>query len=58
MKKLVFTFLVLLTAGTILTSCREKKTPGEKIHDGVEEVGDGIGDAADDAVDAVDDAVK
>ncbi|MFG6686327.1 hypothetical protein ACGK9U_07085 [Mariniflexile sp. HNIBRBA6329] len=45
MKKLVYTFLLLVTVGLVFTSCREKKTPGEKIQDGVEEVGDGIEDA-------------
>ena len=45
MKKLVYVFSVLLIVATMLTSCREKKTAGEKIQDGVEEVGDGIGDA-------------
>lgn len=47
MKKLAYAFLLLLTAGTILTSCRENKTSGEKIQDGIEEVGDGIEDAVD-----------
>lgn len=58
MKKLVYVFLLLLTVGTILTSCREKKTAGEKIGDGIEEVGDGIGDAVNNAADKVEDAVK
>ncbi|WP_445731121.1 hypothetical protein [Mariniflexile sp.] len=48
MRKLAYTFLLLVTAGTILTGCREKKTAGEKIEDGVEEVGDGIEHAAHD----------
>ena len=55
MKKLALTFILLLTVGTLFTSCREKTT-GEKIEDGIEEVGDGIEDAADDAGDAVEDA--
>ncbi|WP_308990620.1 hypothetical protein QLS71_003970 [Mariniflexile litorale] len=54
MKKIAYTFLLLATVGTMFTSCREKKTTGEKIEDGVEEVGDGIEDAADDVEDAVD----
>ncbi|CAH8281668.1 hypothetical protein EV196_104137 [Mariniflexile fucanivorans] len=57
MKKLVYTFLLLATVGIISTSCREKKTAGEKVEDGVEEVGDGIEDAADDVSDEVEDAV-
>ncbi|WNH09342.1 hypothetical protein [Thalassobellus suaedae] len=54
MKKLAYTFLLLLTASTIITSCRDKKTAGEKIEDGIEEVGDGIEDAADEVEDAID----
>ncbi|WP_372753114.1 hypothetical protein [Mariniflexile sp.] len=57
MKKLAYTFLVLMTAGTIFTSCRDQKTAGEKIEDGVEEVGDGVEDAAEDVADEVEDAV-
>lgn len=45
MKKLVYIFILVVIVGTISTSCREKKTAGEKIEDGVEEVGDGIKDA-------------
>ncbi|MDO7171919.1 hypothetical protein [Mariniflexile sp. AS56] len=47
MKKLVYAFLLLATVGIISTSCREKKSPGEKVEDGIEEVGDGIEDAVD-----------
>ena len=45
MKKLIYAFLLLAIVGIVSTSCREKKTPGEKIQDGVEEVADGIKDA-------------
>ncbi|HMR16805.1 hypothetical protein [Mariniflexile maritimum] len=45
MKKAAYAFLLLFAATIFMTSCREKKTPGEKIEDGVEEVGDGIEDA-------------
>jgi predicted small secreted protein len=58
MRKLIYVFSLLMLVGTISTSCREKKTAGEKIQDGVEEVGDGIGDAVDNTVDKVDDAVE
>jgi hypothetical protein len=59
MKKLAYLFILLLSVGTIfLTSCRDKKTAGEKIEDGIEEVGDGIDDAVDDAADDVEDAVE
>tara|TARA_R110002050_G_scaffold239974_1_gene376163 strand:- start:1026 stop:1223 length:198 start_codon:yes stop_codon:yes gene_type:complete len=57
MKKLAYTFLLLLTVGTIITSCRDKKTAGEKIEDGIEEVGDGIEDAADEVGDGLEEAV-
>lgn len=53
MKKLAYAFLLLVVVGTIFASCREKKTAGEKIEDGVEDVGDGIEDAADEVEDAV-----
>ena len=54
MKKLAYLFILVLSVGTILTSCRDRKAEGEKIEDGIEEVGDGIEDAADDVEDAVD----
>jgi hypothetical protein len=40
----------------IAMSCREEKTTGEKIEDGIEEVGDGIEDGAEEVEDAVEDA--
>ena len=58
MKKLAYLFILVLSVGTILTSCRDRKTEGEKIEDGIEEVGDGIEDAADDVGDAIDDAAN
>ena len=54
MKKLAFILLTIITVGTIFTSCREEKTTGEKIEDGIEEVGDGLEDAADDVEDELD----
>tara|TARA_R110002096_G_scaffold431563_1_gene646967 strand:- start:9218 stop:9415 length:198 start_codon:yes stop_codon:yes gene_type:complete len=56
MKKLAYIFILLFSLGTIFTSCRDQKTAGEKIEDGIEEVGDGIEDAVDDAGDAIEDA--
>tara|TARA_R110002049_G_scaffold309311_1_gene521162 strand:- start:19119 stop:19316 length:198 start_codon:yes stop_codon:yes gene_type:complete len=56
MKKLAYIAIVLFSLGTIFTSCRDQKTAGEKMEDGVEEVGDGIEDAADDTGDAIEDA--
>lgn len=49
MKKLTYSFILLFSLSTILSSCRNEKTAGEKIEDGIEEVGDGIEDAAYDA---------
>jgi len=45
MKNAAYIFLLIFTATIFMTSCRKKKTPGEKIEDGVEQVGDGIKDA-------------
>lgn len=56
MKKLAYLFLLLFSLSTVLTSCRDQKTTGEKIEDGIEEVGDGIEDAADNTGDAIEDA--
>lgn len=50
----MFAFTVF-TLG-VAVSCREEKSTGEKIEDGVEEVGDDIEDAVDDAGDAIEDA--
>ncbi|MCB1055470.1 MAG: YtxH domain-containing protein [Acidobacteria bacterium] len=48
----MLSLLVLLLAP--MTACH-KKTPGEKIQDGLEEVGDGISDAADNVKDKAED---
>jgi len=37
-------------------SCREEKSTGEKIEDGIEEVGDGVEEGAEEVEDAVEDA--
>lgn len=54
MKKLMYTFVLLFAVSVIFTGCREEKSTGEKIEDGIEEVGDGIEDAADEVEDAID----
>ncbi|ALJ05137.1 hypothetical protein APS56_08365 [Pseudalgibacter alginicilyticus] len=56
MKKLSYLFVLLFAIGTIFTGCREEKTAGEKIEDGIENVGDGIEDAADDTGNAIENA--
>ncbi|GGD81563.1 hypothetical protein GCM10011412_19170 [Maribacter cobaltidurans] len=43
-----------MTVGIAL-SCREEKSTGEKIEEGVEDVGDGIEDGAEEVEDAVED---
>lgn len=43
-----------MTIGITL-SCREEKSAGEKIEEGVEDVGDGIEDGAEEVEDAVED---
>lgn len=58
-KRILFALAVVfgLTAvTTTLTSCREKKTTGEKIEEAADNAGDAIEDAADDVGDAVEDA--
>ncbi|MGY3791886.1 hypothetical protein [uncultured Aquimarina sp.] len=53
------TFITITTVCLLLigfTSCREKKTTGEKIEDAVEETTDAVEDAADEVGDAVEDA--
>jgi len=57
MKKLVYIFLLLATVGISSTNCRERKTPEEKIEDGVEEIGDGIEEGAEEIEDEIEDAV-
>ncbi|AXT53049.1 MULTISPECIES: hypothetical protein [unclassified Aquimarina] len=54
MKKIIISFaaLCLIVAST---SCREKKSTGEKIEDAVEEVGDAVEDGAEEVKDAVED---
>jgi len=60
MKKSVFYFMTLFAlvfSLSTVTSCREEKSAGEKIEEGVEDMGDDIEDAADDVGDEVEDAV-
>lgn len=57
MRKSFYMFvLMLFTIALTATSCREEKSAGEKIEDGIEDVGDGIEDGAEDVEDAVEDA--
>ncbi|MEQ8220295.1 MAG: hypothetical protein RH981_18820 [Arenibacter sp.] len=59
MKKsiLYFLFTLLFTASlSTFTSCREEKTTGEKIEDGIEKVGDDIEEGVEEIGDEIDDA--
>lgn len=59
MKKSVFYVvmtLLLVISFSIFTSCREEKTTGEKIEEGVEDAGDAIEEGAEEVGDEIDDA--
>jgi hypothetical protein len=56
MRKSVLMFLFALMTIGVAMSCREEKSAGEKMEDGIEEVGDGIEEGAEDVEDAVEDA--
>ena len=54
-KSLLMLLFAFMTVG-IATSCREEKSAGEKMEEGIEDVGDGIEDGAEEVEDAVEDA--
>ena len=54
MKKIILALAVVFTLSTVFIGCRDEKSTGEKIEDGVEEVGEGIEDAAEDVEDELD----
>tara|TARA_R110002012_G_scaffold263456_1_gene446268 strand:+ start:101038 stop:101223 length:186 start_codon:yes stop_codon:yes gene_type:complete len=56
-KSFAFTLLLLFFTVTLstFTSCREEKTAGEKIEEGVEDVGDGIEEGVEEIEDEIDD---
>lgn len=56
MRKSIYMFAIALFTISVTMSCREEKSTGEKIEDGIEEVGDGIEEGADEVGDAVEDA--
>ncbi|UWX54445.1 hypothetical protein NYZ99_16195 [Maribacter litopenaei] len=57
MRKSILMFLFSLMTVGIALSCREEKSAGEKIEDGVEEVGDGIEEGAEEVEEAAEDVV-
>jgi len=54
-KSLLMLLFAIMTVGVAM-SCREEKTAGEKMEEGIDEVGDGIEEGADEVEDAVEDA--
>ncbi|MFD2823559.1 membrane lipoprotein lipid attachment site-containing protein [Lacinutrix iliipiscaria] len=59
MKKIIFALVLLFSLSTVFIGCREeKKTPGEKIEEAVEDTGEAIEDAADDVGDELEDVVE
>ncbi|GAA4271966.1 hypothetical protein U6A24_10680 [Aquimarina gracilis] len=56
MKKILISICSLVFVATILTSCREKKSTGEKVEDAVEEVGESVEEGAEEIKDEIDDA--
>lgn len=57
-KSIVYFVLTLLFTFSLstLNSCREDKSAGEKIEEGVEDVGDGIEEGVEEVEDEIDDA--
>ena len=56
MRKSILMFLFCLMTVGVALSCREEKSTGEKIEDGVEEVGDEVEEGAEEVEEAVEDA--
>lgn len=57
MRKSMMMFMLTLATIFMVVACREDKTAGEKIEDGIEEVGEGIEDGAEEVGDEIEDAV-
>ncbi|NNE76723.1 MAG: hypothetical protein HKN31_06580 [Pricia sp.] len=57
MKKSLYIFAFMLLTLGVAMGCREEKSAGEKMEDGIEEVGDGIEEGAEEVEDAAEDAV-
>lgn len=56
MRKLAYLGVFTLLMAVAVSGCREKKTAGEKIEDGIEEVGEGLEEGAEEIKDEIDDA--
>ncbi|WP_138434011.1 YtxH domain-containing protein [Winogradskyella algicola] len=55
MKRLSYLFLALFSLSVFITSCREQKTPDEKVEHALDEVSDELEEASDDVKDAAED---
>ncbi len=55
MKRLSYLFLALFSLSILTTSCREQKTPDEKVEQALDDVGEELEDASDDVKDAAED---
>jgi len=56
MKKSLLMLLFAFMTVSVATSCRDEKSTGEKMEEGIDEVGDDIEEGADEVEDAVEDA--
>ena len=56
MKLLKRSLILFAFAAFVLSGCREQKSTGEKIEDGIEEVGDDIEEGVEEVEDEIDDA--
>tara|TARA_R110002049_G_scaffold28906_10_gene98411 strand:- start:1553 stop:1738 length:186 start_codon:yes stop_codon:yes gene_type:complete len=56
MKKIAYLGLFTFVMAIAVSGCRENKSTGEKIEDGIEEVGDGIEEGVEEVGDEIDDA--
>lgn len=57
MKKVIYVLLFVFATSFTITSCRDTKSTGEKVEDGIEEVADDVEEAAEDVKDEVEDVV-
>ncbi|WP_369994636.1 hypothetical protein [Winogradskyella sp.] len=55
MKKFSYLFIALFNISLIITSCREEKSPDEKVEEAMENVGEDLENASDDVKDAAED---
>ena len=55
MKKVILTFVFLFALTTVFTSCREQKTPDEKVEAAMDDMKEDIDNASDDIQDAAED---